>query len=208
MKLAKLLSVAAVSLLCASVSQVQAAPTNLIVNGNFDTPNVFPGYAFFPSITGWTVNQDAIEVDTTTILGLACVTAGCQNEEVDANTFDAIKQTVTGLVPGMSYTLSWLYGDRPGSGPQQLNVSFGGIAVTSDFGSGSGVWSTNTFTVIATSTSEDLVFAAVDTSGLGGAPSVGNAVTAVSLTAAPEPASILLVGSGLLGMGMLRRKRR
>jgi hypothetical protein len=52
-----------------------------------------------------------------------------------------------------------------------------------------------------------LSFAAVDTSGIGGSPSIGNEIDGVSLAAVPEPATLLLIGSGLFGLGLLRRKR-
>jgi PEP-CTERM motif len=204
----KLAVFAVTALVCGAAGEARAAP-DLIVNGDFATPSVGSGYSLFSSIPGWTVNQDAIEVDYTPILGMACYTASCQSAEVDANTFDTISQTVNGLHPGSQYTLSWGYGDRPGSGPQELDVTMGGSPVTSDFGTGTtGLWTPNSFVITATATSEVLSFAAVDTSGIGGAPGAGNEVDSVSLVGVPEPASMVLLGSGMLGLGLFRRRHR
>jgi hypothetical protein len=205
-RLAKMMTVALGAAALAGSSQA----ANLIVNGDFSNPNTSGGFVITPSIPGWVNdNNDDLEVGASGIYGLACYTSGCQNLEVNANTFDTVSQLVTGLTVDDTYNLSWAYGGRVSGGPQELNVSFGGVPLTQDSSNGYAAWSLNSFIVKATATSETLTFASVDTSGEGGRPSYGNELTAVSLIAVPEPAAwaLMLVGFGGLGAAMRSRRR-
>ena len=187
----------------ASIGVANAA--NLIVNGDFDNPNTGSGWSLFSSIPGWTSGtSDTIEIGADGIYGLPCYTAGCHNLEVNANIFGVVSQTVSGLTPGQAYSLSWAYGGRPGGGVQKLDVSFGGQNLTQNTGS-YGAWTVNTFTVIATASSEALTFASVNAGGL---QSYGNEITAVSLVGnAPEPMAwaMMLTGFALTGAALRRR---
>ena len=114
------------------------AGANLIANGSFADPTVAAGSwgeytaASTPGF-GWTNQADGgvVEIDSTGVLGMGDYVAPGgqvygQSMEVNANTFCNVWQTVGGLTIGQSYTLSFGYGVRPGSGPQELTVSFGG----------------------------------------------------------------------------------
>ena len=137
---------------------------------------------------GWTTNDPGgdIEIGNGSVYGLPCDNAGCRNQEINANAFNTVSYTVTGLTVGKAYDLSWDYGGRTSGGPDFLNVSFGGNLLVQNFGS-VGPWTDNAFSVVATASSETLTFASVDTSGSGGIPSYGNEITNVSLTGPRGP---------------------
>jgi hypothetical protein len=206
---AKLIAAAAAATLGMAAMGGAAQAANLIVNGDFSSPDVGGGWGLFASIPGWTSQTaDTIEVGASGIYGLPCATADCQNLEVNANTFGSVAQTVSGLMVGAKYDLSWLYGGRTSGGPDILDVYFGGVLVATNTG-GAGVWTLNNVSVTATATSEDLVFTARDTSGLGGLPSYGNEITGVSLAGAvPEPASWAMMLLGVGGLGAVLRHQR
>ena len=182
------------------------AKANLISDGDFALPLQGGGWSIYsPGTNGWVnTNNDGVEIGTSPIYGLPCVNAGCQQLEVNANTFDTDGQSVSGLTVGQSYTLSWLYGGRTSGGPDFLNVFFGGHLLTLDSGS-VGFWTLNTFTVVATATTEDLIFSSVTTDGL---PSYGNEITNVSLNATPLPSTWTMLIAGFAALGFFACRGR
>ena len=201
--------------LLASVSIAQATGINLVVNGDFSNPGQGSSWHAVPNggVPGWTntVNSDGIEIDSAGVIGGLAYPGTTQSAELNGSTWDTISQTITGLTIGDTYIVSWAYGERPGSGFQQTNVSVGDALIATDTSSGQAqtlTWALNTVQVVATANSENLVFAAVNEAGHGGSrPSVGNEITAVSVSV-PEPMTTALLGLGLLALAGLRRKAK
>jgi hypothetical protein len=182
------------------VASTSANANSLIVNGSFENPSVGGGWSLFGNgqVPGWYTTDGAglIEIDNSNVVGGPAY-SGTQSLEVNSNYPEAVDQLVTGLVVGQTYDLSFAYGDRPGSGDQQMQVWFGGSLVTLDsdnLNPSSLLWLPQTFVVTASSTSEVLSFVGLPDSGL---TSYGNEVDGVSLDETPEPSSLILLGTGL-----------
>ena len=203
----------------------------LIVNGSFEKPSLSAGgWTMVPNGTpgfGWATTDSAgdMEIDTPGAIGGSSAYEGKQSLEVNAYNPEDVYQTITGLTVGKTYLLSWAYGDRPGSGDEELQVFFtpttdltDAIPVATDFDNLDGsnptlLWFPNSVVVTATSTTEVLSFNGVsNVEGIrnNGGISYGNEIDAVSLIAAPEPSTLLLFASGLglLGLGYAWRRQR
>ena len=196
-----LLTGLAIGLMTLGVTGIASA--NLIQNGGFELPLQAEGtWAIYNSIDGWTPVTN-VEIRNN-VAGAAY--EGSNYAELDTTQNMAIKQTVT-TVLGQQYKLTFAYSPRESvpSGSNGIDVFWNNESLTSldlQGGDSGNDWVVYTFLVTGTG-SDTLKFGASGYSN-----SYGGSLDAVTLDAVPEPATMLLFGTGILGLaGVARRKR-
>ena len=209
------------------------AQANLFTNESFETGNSEVGtygnvqsalpandYDFYSTLPGWTVGANGVEIQTEYLEGRTAHD-GSRWIELDTDTdytgSAATNSTISwtsALDPGGIYEVSFYYQ------PRTATADTHGVGVYLD-GAGSpfasvnettGTWSgwgrvAGTFSVAYGDTNPHMItFAA-----LGTADEYGGLIDSLSLEKVgeiPEPATLALVGFGLIGLYFVRRRRR
>lgn len=204
----KLLAGLATALL--SLGTATVAQANLIVNGSFEDPAI-GGWQVFNTITGWTTpSGPGIEIQNN-VAGSPY--DGNQHVELDSYGNSAMQQTVS-TVAGAWYNLQFAYSPRPNVSSESngIEVLWNDTIIFAITGEvrGDTYWTlvdSNFIDPVLGTGSDSLVFRAFGTND-----TLGGYIDAVSLDAAvdpvPEPASMLLLGSGLAGLAGMRRRRK
>jgi HpiC1 cyclase/PEP-CTERM motif len=122
---------------------------------------------------------------------------------------NSISQNVATAVAGTTYTLQveLLHRtDAPLAGVVQLEINGGVVATATGVDGGPGTWSDWTATYVATAANAgQTVTILLSTAGVQG--DFDDVRLDASSVAIPEPAALTLLGAGLLGLGMVRRRR-
>jgi hypothetical protein len=231
---------ACVALTLAAIPMIGHADP-VLVNGNFESLGTPGQSALFGTgqsqqVTGWTTNGYNFvftpgAADTTgatnglklwgpgtgSANGLTGSPAGGNFLALDGvYETSPVSQTITGLTPGATETVSFYYAGAQQSGytsstTEGLIVSLGSqsdeTAILNNVAEGFTGWNEDSFTFTATSASETLSFLAVGTPS--GVPPMTllDGVTLSETAPVPEPGSLALLSTGLIGLGGFVRSR-
>jgi len=114
----------------------------------------------------------------------------------------SVSQSLTGFTAGQTYDLSFYLGSRPSMGNQTVQVQIGNATVLFALNSNTPFTLEHVY-FTASGTGELLTFTGTDP--LGGDNTAF--LTDVSITATPEPVTLVLFGTGLAGIGGIVRRR-
>ena len=203
------------SIIIAGSMLAASANASVITNGSFESSVGLNNgqWGVFNSIDGWyTSDGSGIEIQRNTV---TTAQDGSQYVELDSHngsSNSSMSQDLFGLTVGQTYQLDFWYKARTGAtNDNGINVSWGESPDLSPFTYAFNVdgiapmpWTLVTGFLTATAAEMTLTFSAT-----GNENTLGGFIDNVSLKAAsvPEPATIALLGLGLLGFASRRRKQ-
>jgi hypothetical protein len=179
-----------------------ASASSLLVNGSFESPVITTGFyqtvvgPDSTTIPGWTVGLTSVDL----VQGAIWAHAGIQGVDMAGTPGPGSLTQTVATIPGQLYQLSFWVSSNGGPFADSLTVKWDGGTLATLSTPAQTHWNGYEFNVTGTG-SDTVSFATPITTDFG--PLLDD----VSLVSIPEPATLTLIGSGLLLIGLRIRRR-
>ena len=196
-----------VSFFAATLLSVSASAT-VILQDNFDSEAGAVGNSSlnYNSFANWSVSNGTVDVVSNGGWGITCAGGSGKCVDLDGSTGNAgvFTSSLLSLAAG-TYTFSFdISGNQRNHWADSMTMTLGGFLNQSFSLASSAPWTTQTYNfTVASATSNYIVF------NHAGGDNIGIMLDNVSLkmtSQVPEPSAFILLGLGLLGLGLSRRK--